>query len=153
MKGESELRARLRAFAFDHSSVMPPACDVSSGIFTGISEKGLDLQRAVQHVRCFTPEGTLKTQRNAVRRLMELLDFIPELNAEALKDPLRAGDLMEAFFVARAGIPTQRPHSPYRGLSHLECTGTRRSFEAKLAVSQRSSKEAGNFSVKKDNLT
>ena len=121
VKGESELRARLRAFAFDHSSVMPPACDVSSGIFTGISEKGLDLQRAVQHVRCFTPEGTLKTQRNAVRRLMELLDFIPELNAEALKDPLRAGDLMEAFFVARAGIPTQRPPSwkPVKPLTAL----------------------------------
>ncbi len=118
---DSELLTRLKAFAFEQGSVLPPASQVASGIFKGSSVKGLELQRAVQHVRCFTPEGSMKAQRNAMRRLLELLDFVPELDAEALKDPERAGELMEVFLVARAGIPQQTPASwrPVKPLTAL----------------------------------
>ena len=96
---ETEVVA-LREFAFQGAPLVPLA---RKSIFKEPSDRTRALDASVQHVNFFHPHHSRLNQRNAVRRFVEFLDFIVEIDIQSLHSAGLCGRLLDIFFLARSG--------------------------------------------------
>ena len=100
---------KLAAFASEGAIPRPPSTQLHGDIFTTITDKVAAGQKMAQEVKFYSPESTRLTQRNAMRRFIEMLSHYDEILPESLSDAGKAGKILDWFFVVRSQLPDGHP--------------------------------------------